>query len=601
MYFCSDDEERHMNLNHKKQGNIKEKYLNISKNKIKEKSMNKKNAKKMMTPMQNKYTKKMTKQNITPYLGKKVNSKMIQKKPNKTNNSNEDSKSCDNQNITPDNIKKSEYILPFSLIDSYCGKHNEVFKYYCFNCHQNFCELCLKEHINHHLIKFDEILLSDEELDSKKNELNKAKEDLVKLNEYFSALIEAIKCKFERLFNIKKKELDIKEKIIIDYETIKYNYHSINNIRNIKFENNDKFFDLSPNTDWFNRFNLIFKYLNTNLSHKDNDIFDILKSNFTNEKNNAKIISKKYNMNNINKIILLKNEDILALNENKNIIIFDKDKFEEKLNIKISEKNNLYINDILQRNDGGLICSGYEYIKFINLGLDNQYYNLVDEIKDVGSNINSILEFNNNLILSLNDYSKLKLWKKNNKYKYTCIDSYNYNITDNNTEEISKLFIIKPNSFVLSSKRENCFYKFIINNNDKIELEKKLDDIDFNNGNIDMINLHDENYFMVSCIDYLLLVDKNKFSVIQKFSLNHKLINLYNYSENYFIALDSMNNLYKIEFDKYQQKLFFEDNINLNNNYPDFENGINNIIINENKENIIMQMNDKFVKIYNKE
>ena len=54
---------------------------------------------------------------------------------------------------------------------------------------------------------------------------------------------------------------------------------------------------------------------------------------------------------------------------------------------------------------------------------------------------------------------------------------------------------------------------------------------------------------------------------------------MYNYSENYFIALDSKNILHKIEFDKYQQKLFFEDNINLNDNYPEFNSGLNNIII----------------------
>ena len=180
----------------------------------------------------------------------------------------------------------------------YEGKRNCVWlvwftiKFYCFNCHQTLCELCSSYHINHSFIKFDDILLSNDELNSKKKELNKAKEDVIKLNEYFSALIEAIKCKFERLFNIKKKELEIKEKIILDYETIKYNYHSINNIRNINFENNDKFLELNPNADWFTRFNLIFKTLNTNLSQKENDIFDKLKTTSLNEKNNTGIISK---------------------------------------------------------------------------------------------------------------------------------------------------------------------------------------------------------------------------------------------------------------------------------------------------------------------
>ena len=460
--------------------------------------------------------------------------------------------------------------------------------------------------MNHSFEKFDDILLSNDELNSKKKELNKAKEDLIKLNEYFSALIEAIKCKFERLFNIKKKELEIKEKIILDYETIKYNYHSINNIRNIKFENNGKFLDLNPNADWFTRFNLIFKNLNTNLSKKENDIFDILKSTCPNERNNTKIIPKNYYSNKINKFIFLKNEDIATLNGNKNIIIFDKDNFEEKLNINISEDNNFCNNDIIPRPEGGIILTGYEFIKFINLGLDNQYYHFEHEIKISGTNINSLLEFNNSIFISLNNFSILKLWKRNDKFKYICIDLYNLNNIFHCNEEKSQIIKINTKSFLFCSIKENCLYKFIINKNDKIELISKLENIYFikeikdNNYNYNkLIILANEKFIFVSCIDYILLIDKNKFNIIQKFSHNYKLINLFNYSENYFIALDSKNILHKIEFDKYQQKLFFEDNINLNEKYPEFNNGLNNIIIYRNREKIILEMKDKFIKISN--
>ena len=596
-YFCSDDEEKHRNLMHKIEENIKNKYLNISKNKIKEKATNKKNTKLMMTPMRNKLNKTMTKQNTTPNLSKKTNNKIIPKKSNNDDNA----KTSENFHNTENNKNSKE--LPFYLIDSYCGTHKEVFKFYCFNCHQNFCELCSSYHINHSFIKFDDILLSNDELNSKKKELNKAKEDLIKLNEYFSALIEAIKCKFERLFNIKKKELEIKEKIILDYETIKYNYHSINNIRNINFENNDKFLELNPNADWFTRFNLIFKTLNTNLSQKENDIFDKLKTTSLNEKNNAGIITKNYDTKKINKSVLLKNEDIAALTENKNIIIFDKDNFEEKLYINLYKEKNLYINDIIPRTEGGIILTGYEFIKFINLGLDNQYYNFEIEIKDVGTNINSLIEFNNNIFISLNDFSTLKLWKKIGKDKYVCIDWYNCN-----NEEISQMIKINTNSFILSSNKENCLDKLIINKIDKIEFISKLENIDFIQGNKyksynfnNIINFPKEKYFIVSCNKYLLLIDKNKFNIIQKFSHNYKFINLFNYSENYFIALDSNNILYKIEFNKYLQKLFFEDNINLNNNYPESNNDVNNIIICENIEKIILEMKDKFIKISNSE
>ena len=595
IYFCSDDEEVHRNLMHKIEENIKEKYLNISKNKINEKKMNKKNSKLMMTPMRNKNNKALYKQNTTPMLLKKTNNKINVNKP-----SNKDKNNYNTNNSNINNQKNPiKNTLPFYIIDTYCPNHDEVFKFYCFDCHQNFCELCHKNHINHSIIKFDDILLSEDELDTKKNELNQAKEDLVKLNDYFTALIEAIKCKFERLFNIKKKELEIKEKIIHDYETIKYNYHSISNIRNIKFNNNDNFMELSPDTDWFNRFNLIFKYLNSNLNNNSNDIFDILNS--LNEKNNTKIISKNNNMKEINKLITLNNEDIAALIGNENIIIFDKDTLEEKLNLKLEGKNsNFFINDICLRNDGGLICSGYEFIKFINLGLDNQYYNCDYDIQDIDNNINSVIEFNNNLFISLNNKKELKLWKKN-KDTHMCINSYNY-INEEIKDEINNIIKINSNSFIMSCYKEKCLCKFIVNNNDKIEFVEKLENINLSSNKYkknNIINFPNENYFLVSCDKSILLIDKNEFNIIQNFQHDYNFTDIYYYSNKYFIALDSNNIIYKIELDKYQQKLFFEESINLNNKYQFCLDDIYKIHFNKKKGNIILQTKNKFIKIFN--
>jgi hypothetical protein len=310
-------------------------------------------------------------------------------------------------------------------------------------------------------------------------------------------------------------------------------------------------------------------------------------------------------MKKINKLILLKNEDIAVLMENGYIKIYDKDNLEEKLNIKLSEKYNVYINDIIQRQGGGLICTGYEFIKFISLGLDNQYFNFEYEINDNGSNINYVIELNNNIIISLNDNSELKFWKKldynNGKYEYTCIDCYSSNNEDDIKEEINNIIMINQNSFILSSNKNNCLYKFIINQNEEIELDTKLDDIYFDKGDIsnkNIINIPLENYFIVSCIKNILLIDKNTFSIIQKFSHNYQFIDIYFYSYNYFIALDSKNKIYKIEFDKYLKKLIIEDKADLNNCYQISENNIDNIFFYKNNENIILQMKDRFVKIF---
>ena len=106
-------------------------------------------------------------------------------------------------------------------MDSFCPNHFQLFKYYCYNCHRNICDLCESEHEYHNKIKLEDILLEEDELIEKKNKLNKEKEELIKIYDCFYVLIEEIKRKFERLYKIKQKELYIKEKIIKDYETKK--------------------------------------------------------------------------------------------------------------------------------------------------------------------------------------------------------------------------------------------------------------------------------------------------------------------------------------------------------------------------------------------
>ena len=339
------------------------------------------------------------------------------------------------------------------LIDSYCNKHNEIYKSYCFNCHQNLCDFCEENHSSHKNVKFEEIFLDEQELTEKKNELNKAKEELMKINDYFSALIEAIKCKFERLFNIKKKELDIKERIIKDYETIKFNYQCINNVRNIKFDNNKTFIDKSNNTDWFHRFNLIFKYLNSDLNIKNNknDIFDII--NNRTEKNNIKIITKKVKDLTINKSIVLKNEDI-AICSNNNIIIYDKDNLNEKLNIK--NNSDCMVVDFFEKEGGGIVCFGQEFIKIINLALNNKSYDIIKQkiLNDKKTRIHSIVELYNNSFISLYDNCLIKLWKIDKLNNIKILDRYTF--TYNNLKDDDNLLFKINNNLFLFYSFKNC-------------------------------------------------------------------------------------------------------------------------------------------------
>ena len=599
IYYCTEDEELHKNEKHKIKEEIKEKYLQI---------LNKKNSI-ITSSSQNTKAKTLIKQKSTPSLLKDNNNNKKSKKGNKIIN-----KSINNDEKNDKNEKnkiKNENKIQIFLMDSFCANHIQIFKYYCFNCHKNICDLCENQHKNHNLIKLEDILLEAEELIEKKNKLNKEKEELKKINDCFNALIEAIKRKFQRLYSIKQKELDIKEKIIKDYETIKYNFHSIENVHNLKFNNNN-FIDKSNNSDWFHRFNLIFKYLNSNLSNKNNDIFDLL--NNRNENNKIKIISNN-SMNKINKLIILKNEDI-AISNNSKMIIYDKCNLEEKLNIDVF-KNNSRINSFIEKEGGGLLCAGYEYIKSINLSLNNKSYYVEDIIYKKNKDLNSIIELNNDYLILLNNNSILELWKKNYKIKkYELIDNYDIeNIYLE--EENNSIFKINYNSFILSEK-ENI-KMLIINDNNKIELKFELDNIKLVKGNNSLIKLLDEDYILLSCYEYknnilydeneynnsryfnysIKLIDINNFNIIGSYNNNHPFIDMGYYIDNIIIGLDSNGIIYKFEFDKYQQKVFLLDKIYYKSNLRLYNDKINGINIDKNKTSFILNVNDKIIRISN--
>jgi len=613
IYYCTEDEELHKNEKHKNKEEIKEKYLQM---------LNKKNNK-IASSSHNTKAKTLIKQKSTPLLLKDTNNNKKSKNGNKiiTNNIINDEKNDKNEKKK---IKDDNKIQIF-LMDSFCANHFHLFKYYCYNCHRNICDLCENQHLHHNKIKLEDILLEEDELIEKKNKLSKEKEELIKINDCFNALIEAIKRKFERLYSIKQKELDIKEKIIKDYETIKYNYHSIENVHNLKF-NNNYFIDKSQNSDWFHRFNQIFRYLNSSLSNKNNDIFDLL--NNRNENNNIKIISNN-NMNKINKLIILKNEDIAVSNNNK-IIIYDKSNLEEKLNIDVF-KNNSRIDNFIEKEGGGLLCSGFEYIKSISLSLNNKSYYIEDIIYEKNNNLNSIIELNNNYLILLNNNCILELWEKNYKIKkYEIIDSYylennndltvNYDLENNDLKEKNNyIFKINHNSFIVNISAKDSIEMLKINDYNKIELKFELDNIKLVKGNNSLIKLLDEDYILLSCYEYknnilydeneynnsmyfnysIKLIDINNFNIIGNFNINHPFIDMRYYIDNIIIGLDSNGVIYKFELDKYQQNLFLLDKIYYKSNLRLPNDKINGINIAKNKKSVFLNINDKIIIISN--
>jgi hypothetical protein len=199
LFFCSDDELIHKKQKHQNNAEIKNSYKSI---------YNKNNTenKDILTRRRSSISKKIS-NNTENNSGRRFsfrnsisrelldNKKILEVKELLC----QDDKEKDIKNLYS-NLKK----IPIYLMDTYCYIHDEIFNSYCHDCHKNICVICKNnEHKNHYIENFSEILLNEEELNKKKLELNIVKDNLSKINDYFSALIEAIKCRFEKLYKYK--------------------------------------------------------------------------------------------------------------------------------------------------------------------------------------------------------------------------------------------------------------------------------------------------------------------------------------------------------------------------------------------------------------
>ena len=556
--ICSKDELMHKNKKHSNNKELKDKYKNLlinkpEKNKSKT-SGNKNNLltpsktsatlrRKNQTPKKDKEkdkekdkdkkqkdgnkTSKSTKKNSALSSAKKISS---YKKTNKDSKKNEDSASKENNTEEiiergENKNKVNEEKLPLYLNDSCCIEHGQIYNSYCHECLKNICIICEeKEHNNHNI----EILVKEDEkiLSNLKQSLEKDINDLKYVNNCFNELIEKIKKQFLYFYSLKQKEIEIKQKLITNYEIIKYNYNCIQNIYNINSKNNNIFKDSiisnlhkkdkdsNNDEDLLDKLKLIFNYLNesiepTNLSNYYNNCNKILTSNGEIE---------------ITDIIKLDTNDLAVSFFNGYLNIYDSINFNQKLSCKIFE-NNKGINKVIQLKNGDLICSGFEKLKVVNINLSKQQYNISNEININNSYFNLIKELSNNYLITYDTNDSLKLWH-NYKYFYEIINNVN----------IDSLLIIKDDLFISSSmydKRLNL-YNIIIDKNNSVELNTfSLDNISIAQGNNSMVKLNNK---------YLVVIYEGIKSEKKNMSEDEKFEECKNNEEN-----DVENGIYLIE------------------------------------------------------
>ena len=109
-----------------------------------------------------------------------------------------------------------------------CYKHLKIIKYYCKECKKNICGICIIEHLNHKIIPFYKIGLSE-------NEINRIENVFKEIDNYLTSFNE-IKKDIKHLY-LKMKLINGNTKNIFKY---------LENINKTIEKNKMKLIDLSP-------------------------------------------------------------------------------------------------------------------------------------------------------------------------------------------------------------------------------------------------------------------------------------------------------------------------------------------------------------------
>jgi hypothetical protein len=94
------------------------------------------------------------------------------------------------KNDSKHNCQNNKNLNEINKKKNYCLKHDQKFKYYCFNCQENFCEN--KDHTNHETHKTMEISEYNKVLLKEKNKVKEINDELTKLVDFNDLILDNI-------------------------------------------------------------------------------------------------------------------------------------------------------------------------------------------------------------------------------------------------------------------------------------------------------------------------------------------------------------------------------------------------------------------------
>ena len=205
------------------------------------------------------------------------------------------------------NHNPNHKIINYGNKNYICEIHDMNYIKYCKDCKLNICFMCFKEHKNHSIIDYGDIIISNEDNIKEKNKL---KEYINKLNNNIEDIIKILKEVKENM----NKYYNIYNNIINNYNCENINYEILYNINEFNRYNNNIIKDINEIIN------------NNNINNKFNNIINIY-----NKMNNNKIFEKA--PNNLKYTLYINNTNDSCDTKDKFEVIKDNKKY-------ITPKNN---------------------------------------------------------------------------------------------------------------------------------------------------------------------------------------------------------------------------------------------------------------------
>ena len=189
-----------------------------------------------------------------------------------------------------------------------CNKHNEIYDSYCDKCKYNICFQCLKDHDDHKIISFKEIIPDSKAIEEDMNKFRSQIDSFFGEIEKMINILNNIKNTFEKYYEIQKKIID-------KFDLKKRNYQILNNMNNIPQNNKSIISDIKKVINEDSISNKFIKLIEIYETINDFKKFS-LKYKIKKDVEKVKIFGEKFVANNKDNFKIIYQDKIFDLMEN---------------------------------------------------------------------------------------------------------------------------------------------------------------------------------------------------------------------------------------------------------------------------------------------